>query len=754
MVPTFRNAANTLTLASLALSSLALCQTASAQIAPPTAERVPPTYTVPAEGIPASSPWPTYPGASVTYSWPTLSGPNELLIIGPTRQDGQFFYHWVKAQTPSGERWEWAGPVDIAGSLPPPTELPRTASNGAGALLYRLGTGPISMLRKEGDVWTADGQLPLSNVPSSALFRFVGDTLVTQLNSELVFLRRTAPATWQVVKTLAAPAGTTWSRFFGSAFSATDDLVAIGATVDPALQGDLGMYAVQVVNVPANGEPTLGPLLSSPEAGTRRLGRWLSAAGNFILASGSDTTDTRPRTYVFERQGDGSFKLVLRTEPMADEAISINRYGAIGWLNSSPWVRGPDGAWRPTAWRTGRNAGGDPSVWYSSISNAVISIWEHPEDADQDGVQDAYAIATGQVLDCNRNGQPDDVDIALGLLADSNRNGIPDPCEADCDSNGVADLTQLRDGAPTNCGDPNTLAACAILAGAPDVNHDGVVDTCGPDLNHNGVPDAIEIAEGAAVDCNGDGVPDDVPTYSMSRDDEGWIISSPQNAGIVWASGFTTDPDQRGVTRVGIPAKVGNALQGQAGSPIGRPFVLFILSDPNGDYRGGDGTVLWTYTGTWQLGEQPEVVVPHIEIPTDTFIVAVTTPPGTFNIAAEAEYGNGAMFAGDMLNLTSPNLTAEQYRSSVGSWTTGGDVPADPQASLASGAGIGIALAFRVYTDICPLLGDLDHDGIVNGTDLGLLLGAWGTTGESEADLDHDGVVNGTDLGLLLGAWT
>ena len=54
-------------------------------------------------------------------------------------------------------------------------------------------------------------------------------------------------------------------------------------------------------------------------------------------------------------------------------------------------------------------------------------------------------------------------------------------------------------------------------------------------------------------------------------------------------------------------------------------------------------------------------------------------------------------------------------------------------------------------------VGDLNLDGVVNGADLGLLLGAWGvcpggTTG-CIGDLNNDGVVNGADLGLMLGAW-
>ncbi len=49
---------------------------------------------------------------------------------------------------------------------------------------------------------------------------------------------------------------------------------------------------------------------------------------------------------------------------------------------------------------------------------------------------------------------------------------------------------------------------------------------------------------------------------------------------------------------------------------------------------------------------------------------------------------------------------------------------------------------------------DLNADGVVDGADLGLLLGSWGRCGDCSADLDSDGVVNGGDLGLLLAAWT
>jgi hypothetical protein len=60
----------------------------------------------------------------------------------------------------------------------------------------------------------------------------------------------------------------------------------------------------------------------------------------------------------------------------------------------------------------------------------------------------------------------------------------------------------------------------------------------------------------------------------------------------------------------------------------------------------------------------------------------------------------------------------------------------------------------RIYALSCtpPLIGDLDGNLRVNGADLGILLGAWGTLAY---DLNGDGgPVAGGDLGVLLGNWT
>lgn len=52
------------------------------------------------------------------------------------------------------------------------------------------------------------------------------------------------------------------------------------------------------------------------------------------------------------------------------------------------------------------------------------------------------------------------------------------------------------------------------------------------------------------------------------------------------------------------------------------------------------------------------------------------------------------------------------------------------------------------------LVGDLDGDGHVDGSDLGALLGEWGPCAGCASDFGGDGVVDGDDLGVLLGGWT
>jgi formylglycine-generating enzyme required for sulfatase activity len=65
-----------------------------------------------------------------------------------------------------------------------------------------------------------------------------------------------------------------------------------------------------------------------------------------------------------------------------------------------------------------------------------------------------------------------------------------------------------------------------------------------------------------------------------------------------------------------------------------------------------------------------------------------------------------------------------------------------------------VALAeFAHTTSAQSCVADLNGDRMVNGADLGALLGAWGECRGCTQDLNGDGQINGADLGILLAAW-
>jgi hypothetical protein len=77
--------------------------------------------------------------------------------------------------------------------------------------------------------------------------------------------------------------------------------------------------------------------------------------------------------------------------------------------------------------------------------------------------------------------------------------------------------------------------------------------------------------------------------------------------------------------------------------------------------------------------------------------------------------------------------------------------PARPRTRLAAFAAAATVLAAATAASAsCP--GDLDHSGVVDGGDIGLVLLAWGTN-DPAGDLDGDGLVGGSDIGLLLIGW-
>ncbi|MCK4660435.1 MAG: right-handed parallel beta-helix repeat-containing protein [Phycisphaerae bacterium] len=103
-----------------------------------------------------------------------------------------------------------------------------------------------------------------------------------------------------------------------------------------------------------------------------------------------------------------------------------------------------------------------------------MGVYEFRVDCNSNGVADHTDIAAGTSNDCNNNSIPDECDLAAGTADDCDLNEIPDSCEADSDDDGLIDAC---DGCPH---DPDKIdpgvCGCGVPDEAVDGDDDGVWD--------------------------------------------------------------------------------------------------------------------------------------------------------------------------------------------------------------------------------------------------------------------------------------
>lgn len=117
----------------------------------------------------------------------------------------------------------------------------------------------------------------------------------------------------------------------------------------------------------------------------------------------------------------------------------------------------------------------------------------------------------------------------------------------------------------------------------------------------------------------------------------------------------------------------------------------------------------------------------------ETYVVELSYPAST----------NGfAVVAGNTDGFTSPTYL-QASACAINAYTTYADI-GFPDSNWALQV-----LGEEIDKNPCP--GDFNGDGVIDGSDLGVLLGGWGDPGET--DLNDDGITNGADLGILLGGW-
>jgi hypothetical protein len=110
--------------------------------------------------------------------------------------------------------------------------------------------------------------------------------------------------------------------------------------------------------------------------------------------------------------------------------------------------------------------------------------------------------------------------------------------------------------------------------------------------------------------------------------------------------------------------------------------------------------------------------------------------------------GNWVSFVGE------PNLSLDTLIDAAdGTWAVTGALEINSRRMVLATARRGPSFAVMETVRLVPVMvADLNSDGHVDGTDLSILLAAWGHSG-TPADLDGSGVVDGLDLSSMLAAW-
>lgn len=146
-------------------------------------------------------------------------------------------------------------------------------------------------------------------------------------------------------------------------------------------------------------------------------------------------------------------------------------------------------------------------------------------------------------------------------------------------------------------------------------------------------------------------------------------------------------------------------------------------------------------------GAIPVAVVDWAEVEMGSSVsIAVIANDETVNCGAVALAGFDAMtLLGGVVSFDAETGVLAYQSPSM---TLG--VDAFAYTLIGEGLAIGVG---QVQVGINTTPADLDGNGHVDGSDLGVMLGAWGSN-DIAADLDDDGLVTGNDVGVLLGAWT
>jgi len=374
------------------------------------------------------------------------------------------------------------------------------------------------------------------------------------------------------------------------------------------------------------------------------------------------------------------------------------------------------------------------------VQSACASPGEGWVEIGGDGcVEDAAKIDPGP-CGCGAADTDDDADGSADCV--DNCTDLYNPSQGDCDGDGYGDACAVAAGAP-DCNANEIPDSCEIASGAAaDVDGNGEPDACQPDCNANARPDAWEIEQGLADDCNANDLPDDCEDGSVRRDtgDLGGIAAGTSLSGVLVGNTLATTSV---AVRIDVIADFATADAYVALELNGIPVAEDIAPDaPTPCSKSPIGVELELSMAEWAQVIDAAAVPGEVAVRITGSGDLGALPCGTGLSRVRISYGGvgydcDADGDSDLCQLAAGEGDCDGNGVLDGCETGGaGDTDSD-----------GIP-------DSCERArGDFDLDGMIDGTDLSFVIGAWGFTGSHAADLDGDGEVAGEDLAMLLAAW-
>jgi hypothetical protein len=383
-------------------------------------------------------------------------------------------------------------------------------------------------------------------------------------------------------------------------------------------------------------------------------------------------------------------------------------------------------------------------------------------DCDQNGRIDSCQVAETAGIDCNGNLTPDSCDVAGGISADIDANGKPDECQTVQVPGQYATIQSAIDSAPTN-----EMRIVMVGAGI----FPGPIDFKGKPVRVRGTSCAQTIISGngsqqASVVRFSGGEPA-IAILECVTVRSGTSGTQPIGSPTVLAGG--------GIFGQNSAASVRNCfvVNNTSGFGGGAYFLNCTGSVTNSVFGGNTSSA----DGGGFQANQSTMTLTDVLIENNT----CNSRGGGMHLVQ----GNPTLTRVTVRNNISSNLIGGVSWYSVGSSTaylamnnctitgntalvTQGGIGISETASLPVSASLeGTTVCDNLPRPnitgrwwnlggnfICDCTGDVDLDGMVNGSDLSLVLSNWGPcTGICRYDLNDDGIVNGADLSKVLSNW-